>query len=144
MQRDVEMYETEIRQLKDFKSPSGKRTRAPQRGAAPNAPPENTSALEATLFRPVLQQALAESSRWQASKMADILDNLPPLPKPVEFPADQLLATQNAFRLHLASSKLIDLTAPEDPHAQLRTMRLEHAAAIDRLQSNLMRAQQFV
>ena len=93
LQRDVEMYENEIRALKDFKSPkrgaASNRTtprRATtsigdlspnRRGAVDDS--QSTSALEATLFRPALQQALQEAARWKASAMAEAIVNLPPL-----------------------------------------------------------------
>jgi hypothetical protein len=119
MQREVEMYENEIRALKDQKTPKrpGTVTRGtPRRTGAtgvdfssphPMGIPTpggnsvtigggggggggvglagdefygNTGVLEATLFRPALQNALREANRWKAATVASALVNLEPLP----------------------------------------------------------------
>lgn len=142
MQRENEMYETEIRQLKDFKSP-GKRTNRPsQRSALAGPAPENANVYEATLYRPALQEALAESSRLRASATIQAVANLPPLPKYVDFgTADPLDAAVHACRLQWANLRSVDLTKDEPPRAQLRKLRHESAAATERLQAALLRMQ---
>jgi hypothetical protein len=142
MQRENEMYETEIRQLKDFKSPNKRTSRPTHRGAMSTPVPENTSVLEATLYRPALQEALAEASRLKASATIKAVSNLPPLPRNVDFGvADPLDATVHACRMQWANLRLVNLTKDENPRAQLRKLRKDSAAATERLQAALMRLQ---
>jgi len=158
MQREIEMYENEIRALKDFKSPKkGKGT--PRRSASdigsPNPrgaveDPQNVSALEATLFRPALQQALQETARWKASATATAIMNLPPLPslRPISSLSEQdassddwirLSAAVASARLEKASLTLVNLTdASKSPRAQLRELKAKSAAADQRLESIVM------
>jgi hypothetical protein len=141
MQRENEMYETEIRQLKDFKSPT-RRARPSQRGVMSAPAPENTSVLEATLYRPALQAALAEASRLRASATIKAVANLPPLPRNVDFGvADPLDATVHACRMQWANLRLVDLSKDEAPRAQLRKLRRDSAAATERLHAALLRLQ---
>lgn len=142
MQRENEMYETEIRQLKDFKSPGKRTSRPSQRSSMAGPAPENMGVLEATLYRPALQEALAESSRWKASATIKAVANLPPLPKYVDFGmADSLDATVHACRMQFANLRMVDLTKEESPRAQLRKLRNDSAAATERLQAALLRMQ---
>ena len=164
MQREIEMYENEIRALKDFKSPGKKGKGTPRRSASdigsPNPrgsmeDPLNASALEATLFRPALQQALEEAARWKASATASAIMDLPPLPlqmTPSVAEQDGLMkgalssddwirltAAVSSVRLQKASLTLVDLTdTSKTPRAQLRELKAKTAAADRRLESVVM------
>ena len=138
LQRQVDEYENEIRVLKDFKSPKrgaaarGTPRRAltsisdlaspAGRGAVPDEANYNTGALEATIFRPALQQSIRETARWKAAAMASALADLPPLPG---YTNDALTQTKkdsswdgvvqlnsalSNYRMKMASVKLVDLT----------------------------------
>jgi len=167
MQREIEMYENEIRALKDFKSPGKKGKGTPRRSMSDiNSPnprgvvedPQNASALEATLFRPALQQALQEAARWKASATATAIMSLPPLPSLQTVPSlggqddlnsvvvhddwIRLNAAVSSARLEKASLTLISLTNPnKTPRAQLRELKAKNAAADQRLASVVIRCQ---
>jgi len=166
MQRQVDEYENEIRALKDFKSPGkGSRNRTPRRAITSVADisspygrsgteetQTNTGALEATIFRPALQRALKDASKWKAASMASVLDDLPPLPSPARFSggtkdaAEKLMELTSAladFRLEKASFSLVDLTRKDkSARAQLRESNLKKAMAYERLQSVVQLCQQ--
>jgi hypothetical protein len=158
LQHQVDEYENEIRVLKDFKSPTGKRgqgsNRTPRRSLTSSAdfasPRGNTDdmqvstgALEATLFRPALQRALQEASHWKAASTASSLFDLPPLRTlssssteksksgdTVE-PFECLLQFSSAlssYRMEKASVTIVDLMNRDKSP---RTQLREHAARKD-------------
>jgi len=169
MQREIEMYENEIRALTTMKSPGKKGKGTPRRSMSDiNSPNprggamedlQNTSALEATLFRPALQQALQDAARWKASATATAIMNLPPLPSLQTVPslggelgtanADassddwiRLTAAVSSARLQKASLTVINLTdTSKTPRAQLRALKAKKAAADQRLESIVMQCQ---
>ena len=156
LQRQVDEYENEIRVLKDFKSPKrggasrGTPRRAmtsvgdfgsPQSRLVTEEKQSNTGVLEATLFRPALQQALEESAHWKSTASASLLD-LPPLPMPTsakDETADDLYQLSTAladYRLELASIKLVDLSRKDKtPREQLRENKSRSLAATMNLES---------
>jgi hypothetical protein len=168
LQREVETYENEIRALKDFKSP--KRGPVGSRSTPTRRTPlqqhevisssksgaddtHSTSALEATLFRPALQQALQEAARWKASATATAIASLPPLPVlPFRIGNDasgssifaedlvRLSSVVAECRLQKASIRLVDLTnRTKSPRVQLREMKARNAATNDRLETAVLR-----
>ena len=162
LQRQVDEYENEIRVLKDFKTPKrggaarGTPRRAmttvgdfgsAQRSTLVEDKQTSTGALEATIFRPALQQALEESARWKTTAVASLLD-LPPLPMPTpeeskmsDERADDLHQLNTAladYRFELASIKLVDLTRKDkSPREQLRENKSRSAAVTMKLESVL-------
>eukprot|EP00977_Amphora_coffeiformis_P018457 scaffold6506_cov171-Amphora_coffeaeformis.AAC.5 len=160
LQRQVDEYENEIRVLKDFKSPKragasrGTPRRAmtsvgdfgsPQNRLIVEEKQTNTGVLEATLFRPALQQALEESAHWKSTAAASLLD-LPPLPilvseesKTKDETTDDLYQLNTAladYRLELASIKLVDLTRKDKtPREQLRENKARSLSATMNLES---------
>lgn len=162
LQREVEMYENEIRALKDFKSPTkrGGALRTPKRTPIELTPaPRGVTAedsqsrfsLEATLFRPALQQALEEAARWKTEATAKAIMELPPLPELPQLPAGKdtasladdymrLSAAISACRIEKASITLVDLTKTDkNPREQLRDIKARSAAASERLESTVLR-----
>lgn len=99
LQRQVDEYESEIRSLKDFKSPKSTQRRtsmssraspfmSPGFSAAKSTPGgealsemsvATVGALEATLLRPVLETVRQDASRYKAEAMGAALRSLPPL-----------------------------------------------------------------
>jgi hypothetical protein len=162
LQREVEMYENEIRALKDFKSPTkrGGAGRTPKRTPIELSPaPRGATAedaqsrlsLEATLFRPALQQALEQSARWKTEATAKAFMDLPPLPVLPQLPAakdtpslaDDFIRLSSAIsscRIEKASITLVDLTkSDKSPREQLRDIKARSAAASERLESIVLR-----
>lgn len=162
LQRQVDEYENEIRALKDFKTPKrgGAARGTPRRamttvgdfGSAQRSmlvedKQTSTGSLEATIFRPALQQALEESARWKTTAVASLLD-LPPLsmPTPEESKMSdertddlhQLNTALADYRFELASIKLVDLTRKDkSPREQLRENKSRSAAVTMKLESVL-------
>ena len=169
MQREIETYENEVRHLKDFKSPAKKGKNTPRRSVSDiNSPnprgggvedAQDTSALEATLFRPFLQEALQDAARWKASAISTAIMNLPPLPLLRNVPSlggernvtntnissddwIRLSAALAAARLQKASLTLVDLTDNSTtPRAQFRALKAKKAAADQRLECMVMQCQ---
>jgi hypothetical protein len=169
MQGEIEMYENEIRQLRDFKSPGRKGKNTPRRSVSDISSPnprgvgggsvedaQHISALEAALFRPLLQEALQDAARWKASAVASAVVNLPPLPSLQTVPSlggvpnsgassedwIRLSAAMAAARLQKASLTLVNLTdTSKTPRAQLRALKAKNAAADQRLESIVMQCQ---
>lgn len=95
LHRQVEDYESEIRFLKDSKSPSARvRSRTPRRtftadlrertGSSDSLPglavgDGSSGAFEAALFRPALQAARRDAAQWKAKAAITALLDLPPL-----------------------------------------------------------------
>lgn len=165
LQRQVDEYEHEIRNLKDFKSPKkgSQVIRTPRRSLThsltsvsdvPSATKaglddsvSNSLSLEATLFRPALQQALRDSYKWKAVATSSTMSQLPPLPVP--FPLqdhrgrDDLLQLSTAIadaRLQKASIKMVDLrNRDKTPRAQLLETRQACLATSRRLETQARR-----
>lgn len=154
MQREIELYENEIRSLKDFKSPGKKGKGTPRRSTSDLSSsnlksialedPHTINALEATLFRPALQQAIQDAARWKASAIATAMLNLPPLPTLGDSDFQSFLtndwiclsAATTSARIQKASLCLIDLTNTcKTPRAQLRELNAKRAATDHRLVS---------
>ncbi|GKY94923.1 hypothetical protein MPSEU_000457200 [Mayamaea pseudoterrestris] len=153
--------------LKDIKSPAakGQKNVTPRRGLpsasdmTPSGPGvadgrhEDVGLLEATLYRPALQQALRDASKWKAAAIASHLQDLLPLrvpsfsllgsPELSEPLSDGLIELTSAvcnYRLVKASSTIIDLTNTEkSARAQLRESHRSHVAASERLHSVISR-----
>lgn len=183
MQREVEMYENEIRALKDQKTPKrgGVAARGTPRRAmttvADLTPQARGSSLqtedvqgdigvlEATLFRPALQQALREVNRWKAATMTSSIMDLPPLP-PITPPpivrvsedgkeeidytgpsngffSDdyyRLTSAINNCRIVKSSVKMVDLTNREKPpRVQLQEMMAKTNAATQLVETTMLR-----
>lgn len=166
LQREVEMYESEIRSLKDFKSPkrgnvTGSRA-TPMKSGAPltshtpsfrgaNDDFHSNLSLEATLFRPALQQALQESAHWKAVATGSTLLNLTPLPtSPMDYYgggksilSEEAVLISSALakaRIEKATVTLVDLSNKEKaPRAQLREMKAKSIAITERLETVLLR-----
>lgn len=129
LQRQVDEYENEIRAMKDFKTPGrGLQTkRTPRRAltsVADLASPskgfldENSSSdisLEATIFRPALQQALRDALKWKLEATTSCMNKLLPLPGPFVFNTEfesafnQLSSAIRDERFKKATIKLVDL-----------------------------------
>lgn len=153
LQRQVDEYENEIRSLKDT-AKGGNRKGAPRRALTSISDmntnrsdsnlPSNLS-LEASLFRPALQEALRESWKWKAIATANAMSQLAPLPIPNQRSVlndDSILlnAALVNSRLQKASVKLIDLTNKEKaPRAQLRELRAASLAASQQLENVALR-----
>ena len=160
LQRQVDEYENEIRVLKDFKAPKrgAPGGRGPRRAltsvndlASPKAggQEDNTAtgiSLEATLFRPALQQALRESWKWKALATSSTLSRLTPLPGP--FPLEtgrqddlhQLTCALSDVRMKKASVKLVDLTnSQKTPRQQLQESRASCLEASRKLETLAVR-----
>jgi hypothetical protein len=162
VQRQVDEYENEIRALKDFKSPkrAGATRGTPRRSmtsigdfgspgvrSAVEEKQTSTGMLEATVFRPALQQALEESARWKTSAAMSLLD-LPPLSVAEEskmadeatYDLYQLSTAIADYRLELSSIKLVDLTSKDKtPREQLRENKQRSRAVTMNLESVLHR-----
>lgn len=162
LHRQVDEYENEIRALKDFKSPGRGAKRTPRRamtsvtdvspyGRGGTADDTNPGALEATLFRPALQRALRDASKWKASAVGAALSSLSPLPLPPALStaakdrpvADDLLELTSAmaqYRMEKASFSLVDLSnRSKSPKIQLRESYSKNAAASEKLQAVMLR-----
>jgi hypothetical protein len=138
--RQVEEYESEIRFLKDTKSPKA-RSRTPRRSYTEHLgersrsgddlqgmAPENCSgAFEAALFRPALQAARKDAAQWKAKATISTLLELPPLNLPTSTtpnveegksskadpnPLMELSSALSAYRLQTASVRVVDITKP--------------------------------
>lgn len=158
MQGEIEMYENEIRQLRDFKSPGKKGKNTPRRSMSDISSPnprgggvaevaQQTSALEATLFRPFLQEALQDAARWKAFAVSSAIASLAPLPTlQAENVTSEdwmrLSTAMAAARLQKASLKLVDLSdTSKTPRAQLRALKAKKAAVDQRLESIVIQCQ---
>ena len=148
MQQQVDDYESEIRTMKDPKSPKARvpTGRTPRRNtfASPDlkrggpvldvdASPAAIAALQATLFRPALDAMRREAAVWKANAVAKDILSLPPLCVPgmtrteaetkEEDPGDNIFsaleAARAALRLEKASFRLVDLSAKAPPRSQL-------------------------
>jgi hypothetical protein len=163
LQREVETYENEIRSLKDFKSPkrgstTGSRTTPMKstnvtmsltpayRGTEDN---HSNISLEATLFRPALQQALQEAAHWKAAATGFTLFDLPLLPSSTldlqvggAFSSESMLLSSALAkaRIEKAVISLVDLRSKEkSPRVQLREMKARSAAISERLETAFLR-----
>lgn len=160
------MYESEIRALKDFKSPkrgnvAGSRA-TPVKSGAPTASStpmfrgandetHSTMSLEATIFRPALQQALQESAHWKAVATGCALLDLAPLPTSpfalngcgssiLSEDAIHISSALAKARIEKATITLVDLKNKDKaPRAQLREMKAKSAAITERLETVMLR-----
>lgn len=142
LQRQADEYENEIRALKDFKSPrkSGDSRSTPRRAVTSiadlSSPTSrhsedsiNAGVLEATIFRPALQEALHESARLKSRLVASAMEDLPPLGRLCRAGHVEIAARVNSllseYRMEKASTKLVDLagTGTSSPRFQLREQR---------------------
>merc|ERR1712032_1581166 len=97
LQRQVDEYENEIRLLKDMKTPKKGPHRTPRRTMGTDYANDRrlgirdvdetqsvvssaaVGALEAALFRPALNSALRDASKWKGKAVKSTLLELPPL-----------------------------------------------------------------
>jgi hypothetical protein len=159
LQRQVDEYEQEIRALKDFKSPTKRGqpgSRTPRRAITsvsdvtsprpgPDEAQSSSNSLEATIFRPALQQALRDSWKWQAVATSTTMSLLPPLPSPSTNRSrlDDLMQLTSAIsdvRLQKASIRMVDLRSTQTtPREQLQETRNACLEASLRLESQVLR-----
>ena len=171
LHRQVEEYESEIRFLKDTKSPSKGMARGPRRSYTSDALRESRSggelqaitseahvgAFEAALFRPALQAARRDAAHWRTKATISTLLELPPLTVPKleeEKSADsdddmspflQLSSALANYRTQVASIKVVDLTKPSKaPRAELYSMLRKKAAAAQQLDEAAASARQYL
>ena len=172
LHRQVEEYESEIRFLKDTKSPSKSMARGPRRSYTSDALRESRSggdlqaitseahagAFEAALFRPALQAARRDAAHWRTKATISTLLELPPLTVPKleeEKSADdgdydmspflQLSSALANYRTQVASIKVVDLTKPSaSPRAELYSMLRKKAAAAQQLDEAAASARQYL
>jgi len=138
LHRQVEDYESEIRFLKDAKSPGARvRSRTPRRtftadlrersGSVDSLPgmvaDGSTGAFEAALFRPALQAARRDAAQWKAKATISTLLDLPPLhasgitageektaDEDESNPFVQLSSALSFYRREAASIKVVDVS----------------------------------
>mmetsp|Transcript_30720 Transcript_30720/g.73696 ORF Transcript_30720/g.73696 Transcript_30720/m.73696 type:complete len:1306 (-) Transcript_30720:2676-6593(-) len=141
LHRQVEDYESEIRFLKDAKSPGARvRSRTPRRtftadlrersGSVDSLPgmvaDGSTGAFEAALFRPALQAARRDAAQWKAKATISTLLDLPPLhasqtiggeektaDEDESNPFMQLSSALSFYRREAASIKVVDISKPK-------------------------------
>lgn len=170
--RQVEEYESEIRFLKDAKSPKGRvRSRTPRRDYADLsgrrsgddlqalATSANLGAFEAAIFRPALHAARRDASRWKAKATISTLLELPPLHVPGlpssgdeektaeeedDNPLMQLSAALSNYRRATASVKVVDLSAPKSSRAQLHETLMKKVTASNSLDQATATARQWL
>ena len=141
LHRQVEEYESEIRFLKDAKSPKA-RSRTPRRSYTADLREHSRSgenlqsigvdanygAFEAALFRPALQAARRDAAQWKAKATISTLLELPPLhvsgtpaatssedEKTADEDRDPFMELSSAlsyYRKETASIKVVDITKP--------------------------------
>jgi len=142
LHRQVEDYESEIRFLKDAKSPGPRvRSRTPRRAYTGSGGMErsgstdslqglgdgSSSAFEAALFRPALQAARRDAAQWKARATITTLLDLPPLhatqpandgeEKTADEDANPFLELSSAlsfYRKETASIKVVDISKQND------------------------------
>eukprot|EP00934_Nitzschia_sp_Nitz4_P001164 Nitzschia sp. Nitz4//scaffold271_size25734//7579//11815//NITZ4_008303-RA/size25734-snap-gene-0.22-mRNA-1//-1//CDS//3329545206//1164//frame0 len=141
LHRQVEEYESEIRFMKDTKSPGKSRSRTPRRaftsadrysershsGDSINsmATEASAGAFEAALFRPALHAARREAAEWKTKATISTLLELPPLTVPIVSrneeekvaeedmsPLLQLSSALASYRREVASMKVVDISKP--------------------------------
>ena len=168
LQRQVDEYD---RVVKGFKSPKRgappSATRTPRRraggaaslddigspaalGAGLQASASNPLSLEATLFRPALQQALQESWKWKAAATSATMSKLTPLP--TLFSSEGIAGSRNDdliiqlssalhdIRRQKATIKLVNLRdTRKTPRAQLQETRMACLEATRKLETLAMR-----
>lgn len=138
LHRQVEDYESEIRFMKDAKSPGARvRSRTPRRtftsdlrersGSVDSLPgmvaDGSTGAFEAALFRPALQAARRDAAQWKAKATISTLLDLPPLHASQNIggeektadedesnPFMQLSSALSFYRREAASIKVVDIS----------------------------------
>jgi hypothetical protein len=165
--RQVEEYESEIRFLKDAKSPNARvRSRTPRRDYPSGddlstGPVQNMGAFEAALFRPALHAARLDASRWKAKATITSLLELPPLYVPgmsnsgteeekhaeelETSPLMQLSAALLNYRMETASVKLVDLSKTDkSPRAMLHDTLMKKASASNILDKAAADARQWL
>lgn len=154
LQRQVDEYENEIRLLKDKGVRKGTSRRALTSMGEPSnnnryvddspSSTVNNFSLEASLFRPALQDALRESWKWKAIATTNAMSQLSPLPNQLSSSStlnDDSILLNSALvqsRLQKASIQLIDLTR-KAPRTQLRELRAASVAASRQLESVALR-----
>ena len=141
LHRQVEEYESEIRFLKDAKSPKV-RSRTPRRAYTEHlrersrsgddlqgmASEGSSGAFEAALFRPALQAARRDAAQWKARATISTLLELPPLAVPTTSTASnseetkssedypdplmELSSALSSYRKTTASVRVVDITKP--------------------------------
>jgi len=171
LHRQVEEYESEIRFLKDAKSPAKGRT--PRRSFAPERERVRSSedlqamgseaqsvAFEAALFRPALQAARRDAAHWKAKATISTLLELPPLNVPKiqqeeeKTPDDddispifELSSALSNYLSQTASIKVVDVTKTSStvsPRAELYSMVMKKASASQHLDEAAASARQWL
>lgn len=170
LHRQVEEYESEIRFLKDAKSPKARvRSRTPRRDYAELsgrrsgddlqalATSANLGAFEAAIFRPALHAARRDASRWKANATITTLLELPPLSVPgvpsigdeektaeEDNPLLQLSEALSNYRRETASVKVIDLSATKSSRAQFHETLMKKVNASNNLDQATATARQWL
>lgn len=147
MQQQVDDYESELKMMKDPKSPKarmsmGSSTRRSlvipdvKRGeiaSGVDASPAAIAALQAALFRPAMDSIRRDAAAWKGIAVAKDILSLPPLPmhgltptgdnskddSPWNEALSSFEAARAALRLEKASFRLVDLTVDAPPRSQL-------------------------
>jgi hypothetical protein len=173
LHRQVEEYESEIRFLKDAKSPTKGRT--PRRSFAADNLRErarsgedlqvlgseaHAGAFEAALFRPALRAARRDAAHWKAKATISMLLELPPLNVPKTnrgeeeksvddediSPIIELSSALANYRTQTASIKVVDLTksSSKSPRMELHSMVMKKASASQQLDEATASARQWL
>jgi hypothetical protein len=172
--RQVEEYESEIRFLKDAKSPKG-RSRTPRRTYTEHlrersrsgddlqgmASESSSGAFEAALFRPALQAARKDAAQWKAKATISALLELPPLTLPTTMPnveeeksseddpnpLMELSSALSSYRLETASIRVVDITKPlhsKSYRSHLHQMAMKKASVANQLDKATAVARQWL
>ena len=171
LHRQVEEYESEIRFLKDAKSPKARvRSRTPRRDYGDLSGGRsgddlqalsisaNLGAFEAALFRPALHAARLDASKWKASATISNLLELPPLHVPnvpsegeqkvseeADTPLKQLSSALSTYRMESASVKVVDLSAiDKSSRTQLHETLMKKVDASNKLDQATATARQWL
>jgi dynactin 1 len=139
LQQQVDDYEAELRSMKDPKSPkprlatgstprrslSVRDQRSMDFSSQVEVSPAVISALQATLFRPIMESIRRDAASWKANAVLTKVQSLPPLPlsgisKTTVRPRalSSFEAARSSLRLERASYRLVDLSLPKSPRAQ--------------------------
>ena len=147
MQQQVDDYESELRMLKDPKSPKARMSmgstarrilaipdaRRGEVSSGVEASPVAMAALQATLFRPAMDSIRCDAASWKANAVAKNMLSLPPLTvlgstltvdkSNEQSPWNEVFSSFEAagrkLRLEKASFRLVDLTVDAPPRSQL-------------------------
>jgi dynactin 1 len=154
LQQQVDDYEAELRSMKDPKSPKPRLTTGstPRRNhsvreqrsmdftSQVEVSPAAISALQATLFRPIMESIRRDAASWKTNAVVSSIENLPPLPLsghslthdiPSGLPSFE--SARSSLRLERAAYRLVDLSSPKSS----RTQYIESLSSVLKAESKL-------